>query len=112
MKDSDEYIEMLEILNSNFIVHNLYHSNHKLHPVTYAIDAGDNQHLYDNVLTAKEDIKSEQCLDYIFEVFIDKNDKENKMKVNNTTNINITKNVIVILLILIIIIYLEKTSSR
>ena len=40
--------------------------------MTYGIDAGDLQDKYDQVLTAPEDLKSQQSLDYIFQVFKNK----------------------------------------
>jgi hypothetical protein len=53
------------------------------HPYTFGVTGNEEFPQYDQVLTDKSENGNSQTLDYIFEVFLDKNDeqeRENKVK--------------------------------
>lgn len=72
-KEIDTFLRKLKILGK---VVDLTMVKYKDYPVTFGDNSGD----YDKVLSGKEDLNSNQCLDYIFEVFPDYNKEIFKSK--------------------------------
>ena len=70
------------------MIYNLLQKAWNHHEVTYGKDAGPLQHKYDSVLMDLDDLKCKESLDYIFEIFIDKEDYE---KQNLNVNILMIK---------------------
>merc|ERR1711957_12877 len=77
---SSEYEEMINSLNDNgLVVKNFFHDLYKNHPITYA-DTNTEGHYKEIVLTNTEDLGTKLCLDYIFEIFYEEDEKLNSKK--------------------------------
>ena len=72
-----EYTRMIDIFKNNgLIVNDVFLNNYNYNPITYAEVDLDNGY-FEKTLTHREDIGICQCLDYIFEINLDKFFDEN-----------------------------------